>query len=202
MTFEPRRLRQRRQHRVGFTLPEIIVTLTLIAALAAVVVPTIVSQVKKGDPSAVGNDLLAIRGGAEQFLSDVRKYPGSISQLTNVITTSETPLLGTSLSNFGTADVNRWRGPYISKDSVAGTVTAFGSFAIKFDTVSLTTTGVSSTAGGQKYMVVLLPMADSLAGLEIDKQFDDGNLQTGAIRYKVKGASGSDTLKYLLMPIY
>jgi prepilin-type N-terminal cleavage/methylation domain-containing protein len=194
--------RKRCHNRRGFTLPEIIVTLTLIAALAAVVVPSIVSQVKKSDPSTVGNDLIAIRSGSEQFLSDVRKYPGSIGQLTNIITTSQSPLLGTSLSNFGTADANRWRGPYISKDSVAGTLTSYGSFVAKFDTVSLTTSGASSTSGGQKYMVVLLSMSDSLAALEIDRQFDDGVLLTGSIRYLKKGGSGTDTLKYLLMPIY
>jgi len=167
--------------------------MTLIAALAAVVVPTIISEVKKSDPQTVGNDLLAIRGASEQFLSDVRKYPGSIGQLTTLITTTQTPLIGTALAPFGTAEVNRWRGPYISKDTVTGLVTAFGTFVTKFDTL---------TSNGQKYMVVLLPMTDSLSGIEVDKQFDDGNTATGSIRYKAKGASGSDTLKYLLMPIY
>jgi prepilin-type N-terminal cleavage/methylation domain-containing protein len=189
----PVQAEQKRRGRVGFTLPEVIVTLTLIAALAAVVVPSIVSQVKKGDPSAVGNDLLAIRGATEQFLGDVRKYPGSIYQLTNVITNTQNPLFGTSAATFGTADVNRWRGPYISKDSAAARITAYGSFAVNFDTNSY---------NGQKYLVVLLPMADSLAGLEVDKQFDDGVLATGSIRYVKKTGSGTDTLKYLMMPIY
>jgi prepilin-type N-terminal cleavage/methylation domain-containing protein len=192
----------RRAPRKGFTLPEVIVTISLIAALAAVVVPTIVSQVKKGDPSRVGNDMLAIRGAAEQFLSDVRRYPASVGQVTNAITTSMAPLTTTALANYGSAEVNRWRGPYLSRgDSAAATATGFGlSFVPGFTVDTLPPSGAASTAGGQRYMVLRLLMKDSLSGLEIDKQFDDGVLLTGSIRY-LKNAT-SDTLKFLLMPIY
>ena len=197
----------RRKHgvlRKAFTLPEILVSITLIAILAAVVVPTITSQIRKGDPSRVGNDLLAVRGGVEQFLTDVRRYPGSMAQLMAVITTSQAPLAGTSLANFGTAEVARWRGPYMQKDpSIAG-ATGFGfAMATSFDTVSLGTSGATSAAG-QKYMVIAVPFTnnDSLSALEVDKQFDDGVLLTGLIRYRKHSASEADTLKYLLMPVY
>jgi hypothetical protein len=169
-----------------------------------VVVPTITSQVKKGDPSRVGSDLLAVRGGVEQFLTDVRRYPGSIAQLTAVITTSQGPLAGTAVGNYLTADVARWRGPYVQKDPSTSGGTGYGlQMVAAFDTVSLATSGAQSAAG-QKYMVVAIPFAtyDSLAALEIDKQFDDGVLLTGVIRYRKHSSSEADTLKYLLMPVY
>lgn len=191
--------RRSTRRKTGFTLPEIIVTISLIAALAAVVVPTVISQVKKGDPSRIGNDFLAVRGASEQFLTDIRKYPSSMYQLTNVITTSQTGLVGTSIANYGQAEVNRWRGPYLNKDSAAARITGYGlKMNINFDTVSLASSGAASAAG-QKYMVIAIPMTDSLSALEVDRQFDDGVLLTGAIRY-LKGAT--DTLKFLLMPIY
>lgn len=190
----------------GFTLPEIIVTITLIAILASVVVPTIISQVKKGDPARTGSDFLAVRGATEQFLTDVRKYPSGIGELTSHITTAQSPLPGTSLATFGGAEVNRWRGPYLSKDSSAALLTGYGlSMKATFDTVTLPVSGVSSAAG-QKYMVLSVPMQagsttvnDSLSILQLDQQFDDGVLLTGSIRYK---PGTIDTLKYLIMPIY
>lgn len=183
----------------GFTLPEIIVTITLIAILASVVVPTIVSQVKKGDPSRMGSDFLAVRGGAEQFLSDVRRYPASIGQLTTVISTSMSPLAGTSLSSYGTAEVSRWRGPYLSKDASAALNTGFGlSFNNAFEVDSLASSGTTNTAAGQKYMVLSVTAAtvDTVGINDFDRQFDDGNPLSGSIR------STSTKIMMLLMPIY
>src|SRR4051812_34157635 len=182
------RLRTTAPSRRGFTLPEILVSISLVAVLAAVVVPTIASQVKKGDPTRMGNEFMAIRGAGEQFLADVRKYPASLGQLSHPITTSMTPLTGTSLANYGTAEVARWRGPYLSKDSTSAAITGYGlAMTTKFDTVTLALSG-SSSAAGQKYMVLSIGMAngnDSLAALEVDRQFDDGSLLTGTIRYRI-----------------
>ena len=192
------RLGRGRDRSKGFTLPEIIVTITLIAILASVVVPTIVSQVKKGDPSRLGSDYLAVRGGAEQFLSDVRRYTSSISQLTTTISTSMTPLAGTSIANYGTAEVARWRGPYLSKDASAALATGFSlSFNNAFEVDSLATSGTANTAGAQKYMVLSISgTLDTVGVNDFDRQFDDGVPTTGSIR------STTSKLWMLLMPIY
>src|SRR3954452_10438062 len=58
----------RNRNRVGFTLPEVLVTVTLISALAAVVVPAVAGQLKKRDPSRVRNHFASIRGAVDQFL--------------------------------------------------------------------------------------------------------------------------------------
>ena len=60
---------------------------------------------------------------------------------------------------------------------------------------------VASIASGQRYMVmkVIMPVKDSISAKSLDSQFDDGNLQTGSIRYRASAAA--DTLKFLLLPI-
>ena len=200
------------RQRKGFTLAEVLVSITLVAVLGAVVVPTVASQIKKGDPTRMGNDVLAIRSGVEQFLSDVRHYPASIAQLTSAITTAQGPLPGTATSNYGGAELTRWHGPYISKDGTAALKTGFGlTMNTAFDTVTLAPNGVTGAAG-TRYMVLAVPMAasgtagnDSLSILLLDQQFDDGVLSTGVIRYRICSATacgGSpDTVKFLLMPI-
>jgi prepilin-type N-terminal cleavage/methylation domain-containing protein len=195
------RLARTRSGKKGFTLPEIIVTITLIAILASVVVPTIVSQVKKGDPSRLGSDYLAVRGASEQFLSDVRRYPASISQLTTVISTAMSPLPGTSLSTYGQPEVQRWRGPYLSKDASAALATGFGlSMTNTFEVDSLAISGVANIAAGQRYMVLAVPATTDTAGVnDFDRQFDDGIPTTGTIRYT---ATPSPKIMLLLMPIY
>ena len=185
----------------GFTLSEVLVTISLIAALGAVVVPAVAGQLKKGDPSRVGQDVAAIRGAVEQFLSDVRRYPAAIQQVTRPITTSQAPLSTTTQGNYGTADVARWKGPYLTKDSIGAVATGFGwMFKPGFEVDTLLPNGTASASGGQRYMVlkVAMPVNDSLSALQLDGQFDDGNLTTGAIRYR-KGTT--DTVKFLILPI-
>jgi len=183
----------------AFTLPEVLVTIALIAILAAVVVPTIANQVKKGDPNRVGSDMVAIRGAVEQFLSDVRKYPNSIGQLTNSISTSQAPL-GTS-TTYGSGDVTRWKGPYVTKDSIGMLTTGFGiSLKSAFDTCTLGTSGTSSTAGGIKYLIISMAPIDSASWLLVDNAIDEGTGTQGSVRYRYVDAT-HDTLKFLAMPI-
>ena len=192
----------------GFTLPEILVSITILGLLAAVVVPTIAGQMKKGDTGRIGDDLAAVRGAVEQFLSDVRKYPNTIGQLTLPITASMAPLTGTSASNYGAADVMRWRGPYLTKDSAAAVATGFGLkmngtfvvdslLAAGYD--SVTTGACGAVAGCQKYLGVRIVGVDSASWSVIDQAYDDGNASTGIIRFKSTGTSAG--MKYLVLPV-
>ncbi len=192
------RLARRRRGTKGFTLPEIIVTITLIAILASVVVPTVVSQVKKGDPNRLGSDFLAVRGASEQFLSDVRRYPASMAQLTTPITTAMSPLPGTSVATYGATEVTRWRGPYLTKDASASLATGFAlSFTNTFEVDSLSISGTTNSAAGQKYMVLSVAGTIDTAGInDFDRQFDDGAPLTGSVR------STTTKIWLLLMPIY
>ena len=68
--------------RRGFTLPEVLVTVTIVAVLAAVMVPAVLNQVGKGDVPSVAGDLGAIRTAITTFAADTRRFPGHLSDLT------------------------------------------------------------------------------------------------------------------------
>lgn len=203
----------RTQKKTGFTLPEVVVTITLIAALAAVVVPAITNQLKKGDPVRTAGDAQAIRGAVEQFLTDVRRYPNSIGQLTNTIRRTQKPLNG-SIGNaytYAAGDTVRWKGPYLTKDSLGVLLTGYNwKFLPNFYIDQLPTSGLVNTTKGTRFMVLKagVPSGDfGAAALLLDQSYDDGNLSTGSIRYRVCSQSpachsrSTDTLKVLLLPV-
>src|SRR3954470_20919790 len=72
---------RKRSRSHGFTLVETIVTLGLLAVLAAFVVPTVVQKAGAGDPVKVVSDLSAIRTGLETFQTDVGGVPNQLRML-------------------------------------------------------------------------------------------------------------------------
>ena len=83
--------------RRGFTLPEILVTVTVVAVLAAVVVPAVTQYVTKGDAPATSGDITQVRNAITSYVSDTRHYPSDFSDLVA-----------------SPAGVNNWKGPYFA----------------------------------------------------------------------------------------
>lgn len=106
--------------RSGFTLPEILVTVTVIAVLAAAVVPAVTQYVNKGNTPASQQDIQQLQNAVTGFTADVRHYPGDLQQLvTQVVSTTGS---GDTLDLDGAAtpvqftavEASRWKGPYTS----------------------------------------------------------------------------------------
>jgi general secretion pathway protein G len=107
--------------RRGFTLPEVLVTITIVAVLAAVVVPAVLNQVSKGDNAALAGDVGALRTAISNFTTDTRHYPNSIGALVNQIDKDSLDLTGVA---YGQAAANAWKGPYFpTSQSISGTAT-------------------------------------------------------------------------------
>jgi type IV pilus assembly protein PilE len=175
----------------GFTLAEVLVTVAIIAVIAAVVVPAVTGQMDKGDLGRVSNDIANLRTGVEQFVSDVRKYPGTIGQLSRAITTTDKDILSSSYTSGYTS---RWKGPYISKDYSTAVKTGF---SWSYDTLLVKDTlAVNGTTVA--YAVSLRSaVADSFSVWHLDSLIDDGDLHNGIIRYDKIVSK----LKVLLVPI-
>lgn len=181
--------------RAGFTLAEILVALALIALLAAVLLPTVAGQILKGDTGRVVQDIEAVRAGAEQFLVDIRRYPGRYSDLSRAITTTNTDVLGVAYS---AGHVSKWKGPYITKDTINASVeTGYGG-RITNDFMSVTNTNAVA------YLTVVATGIAAADFDRIDEQVDGASVSpagrtTGRLRWV--SAGGVDSLKYLAIPI-
>lgn len=109
--------------RRGFTLVEVVVTVGIIAALAAVVYPTVVKQFDSADPARAAEDLNNIRTGIEVFGVNVRPHqPKDLEDLANTIQTAFGAEDSTALgAAYSAVDVANWKGPYLGLSIVSGT---------------------------------------------------------------------------------
>src|SRR3954463_10947333 len=74
------------KRRNGFTLIETVVTVGLLAVLAAFVVPSVIRKTDSADPVKVANDLNAISTALQTFTSDMKGVmPGDIQDLTQPV---------------------------------------------------------------------------------------------------------------------
>jgi prepilin-type N-terminal cleavage/methylation domain-containing protein len=195
-----------RSKKRGFSLAEILVAVAIMAVVAAVVIPSIGGQLNKGDTARVSSDLVNVRSAVEQFLADVRRYPSAMASLQTkplAATVGDTGINATG--QYSASQVARWKGPYMVKDfSVSGVApTGYGvQMVVLFrvcDNTTNTLTSCSTPAATGRYLTIAIPGLSQSEAQDIDNAMDDGNLNTGQIRWITGGAK--DTLRYLALPI-
>lgn len=100
----------------GFTLIETVVTVGIVAAMAAVVIPQVARQFDAADPTRVQNDLKNIQTAIEAFNVNVKMMPGDLDDLANTIVAAsgvDSTLTSTAAPVFTTTQEPLWNGPYI-----------------------------------------------------------------------------------------
>jgi type II secretory pathway pseudopilin PulG len=107
-------LRKPARPRAAFTLVETIVTLGLLAVLAAFVVPTVVQKAGAGDPVKVVSDLSSIRTGLETFQTDVGGVPNQLRML--IVQPTMTNHFVDSTTVLKQGNVVAWNGPYVNAE--------------------------------------------------------------------------------------
>src|ERR1051325_9512187 len=127
------------RRRGGFTLIETIVTVGLLAVLAAFVVPTVIQKAGVGDPVKVSSDVTSIRSALETCMADIGGFPNQIRMLTDAPTGGNHLVDSTTAITGG--QIAAWKGPYLSAtigtlpgDSVATGYAAFvKNFVTRYD---------------------------------------------------------------------
>jgi prepilin-type N-terminal cleavage/methylation domain-containing protein len=170
-----------RSRRSGFTLPEVLVTVAIVAVLAAMVVPAVTQQISKGDQGQFSGALTAVQTGVTSYVSDVRRFPGALSQLSDAVADGDTALAPNGTLNAGQAA--RWKGPYLQTP-----VPADDSIHIGFGVYLMDTVKVSNN-----YLTIRLNGTRSGSVFEqLDDLFDEGTGKAaGKLTWTDDGAAGT-----------
>jgi prepilin-type N-terminal cleavage/methylation domain-containing protein len=186
---------KKRSSRTGFTLAEVLVTVAIVAILAAVVVPAVTNQISKGDEANLASTAGSVRTGITAFVSDTRKFPGRVSDLFNAITGTNKDL---TVADYGTPAANRWKGPYMS-----GSLSTTDSMPVGLGFVrnALKDSGFAAATSGYVIATISGVYTDA-AAQHIDSLIDNATGRTaGAVQWRLpaSGQVPDSSLKLLLM---
>jgi general secretion pathway protein G len=67
--------------RLGFTLVELMVVLTVIALMLSVVVPDYIGRVRRAEEATLQENLALMRDALDKHYADAGKYPGTLEEL-------------------------------------------------------------------------------------------------------------------------
>ena len=170
------------RRRRGLTLLEVVVALVIMGILAAVMYPTIGSQLRGGHAAALAKHLENVRDAIVAYRDDVTQYPMRLAQLTTSPTTGALDLCGTALS---AGERNDWRGPYmtsvITGDVPVGNATAKDTILRSPPTTAGTPVGL---------LRLRLINVDSGHAADLEARFDgNGNYAAGTILWTATGPS-------------
>lgn len=182
------------RRRRGFTLVEVIVTATLIAVLAAVLIPVVLGRIDQGRSAALGQTLDALGDAIQSYRADVRRYP---TQLRNLVTPPDAGLQDLCGQTVPAQFRSEWRGPYIRR-SVEASGIAVGD-AVVLDTLELDPAG-PYTVATNGHIVIVAEDVDSRVAAQVESAFDRGDdFTAGTVRFSPT-SSGQGTLRYR-MPV-
>lgn len=185
-------MKHRMKNNRGFTIVEILVALVLIAALAAVLIPSVIGQANRGEINQVMEDSKAIGDAATMFRMDVKKWPATLVQLNTKPTAGDSHLESGTLSS---GQVARWAGPYLETGAISSTGLTTGLGATILN--ALTTT----SWGSGTFLTVQITNVSLNDATSINQLIDGDDVVTateGRVRFD---NSGSGTVSYLTRAI-
>lgn len=191
------RIRERQSGQGGFTLIEVLVTLTLIAAIVAIIAPTLFSQLDQGDATQLRGDLQNVANGIKTFRVDVSpEFPGDMEDLVNQIEASGgSSDQSLSASNYNSGQVNRWNGPYLEIEANSSSSATFSSgFGgdVQDEFLDGDNDAYTNNSNDDGWVVIQVNNLTSNALTTLDEEFDDAASSTGRFRH-----DASSTLYYL-----
>lgn len=168
----------------GVTLMEVLIAMAIVATLAAVVYPTVTGQIRRGQATALGNQLDNLRQALGSYRQNVQRYPNALSQLTTQPVAGASDICGTAIP---AANRALWRGPYLNQNIA-------GDFAVGEDTIQNVLAQIVTVLPVRTLRVFALGV-DTLLAAELEREFDGPSLNyaAGTILWT---AAGSGTLTF------
>lgn len=167
--------------------------LVLIGLLVGALVPSVISQLGRGETSRIVQDLDAVGEAAQLFRVDVARWPGDTEDLVVAPTAADEDI---NESTYPAGLLAKWDGPYFE------------------DATKLTATGTVETAAGgiiqaafakealsaRDYLVMNVQGLTAAQIAELDIAID-GTAGTSAGRVQQTGTATEPVLKYFAVPL-
>ncbi len=168
----------------GFTLIEVLVTLAIIAAMVAVMLPSLSSRIRTGGSANLTQNLKTINDAMQKYRENVGYYPLQLVNLTTRPNTANTDACGSTLSS---TDVALWQGPYLAL-SVTSNGLQSGDAVIR-NTLTRTPTTTSSSTVMDGTLSVFADSVTQAIATDIETTLDAGtaDFNAGTVRYSTTG---------------
>lgn len=157
--------------RGGFSLAEILVSITIVALLTAMVVPTILGRIQSARGDAIIGELQSLQNGILLFYRDVGRYPRRLDLL-NTLASGDSDSCGIVLPS---ANFNRFRGPYINRSIVMVNYPTNTRYVLATgDSIEsdLTRVNITTATGTQRVLQISVLKPESAVEDDIDRKVD------------------------------
>ena len=176
----------------GVTLVEVVVGMTIVAILAAVLVPQVIGRLSGGQAAALVTNIDALREAILAFRGDTGRYPQRLSLLATPIVASSEDTCGAPIPSPGS-----WKGPYLDRAITPAAGIPVGS-AIIADSLRRSPAAATST-NLVGTLTIAVAHVDEAVASQIEASVDgNGNLGAGTIRWSATGG-GLGELRYDLV---
>jgi prepilin-type N-terminal cleavage/methylation domain-containing protein len=163
----------------GLSLVEILIVLVIVAAFAAVIYPSVATQLRRGQATALGNQLGNLRDAIANYRQNVGRYPNVLTLLTTQPVNGDDDSCGANLPTAGAAGITQWRGPYLTQN-------VSGNFPVGDATMQNAIVRVPATTATTQVGVLQIQAinVDATVAADLEQQFDgNNNLAAGTIRW-------------------
>ncbi len=150
----------------GFTFPEIVVALAIIAILTAVIVPGLALRMRSAQAASIIQDMRTLNSAIAQYRENVGRYPGNLNELAS----STVPQLDLCGNTLPASLSSLWRGPYVAQDISNGFVSGDALILLPLTRNPATTAPNSTVLDG--VMKIDITRVDSLSAEAIEAAFD------------------------------
>ena len=184
-------MRRRTLHRRGFTLIELLVVFVVVAALAAVLVPSVLNRIRESEASTIASSIDAVREGILEYRADVRRYPTHIRYLTTV-PGSAVDICG---RNVPASFLSNWKGPYLTSQATTAGIKVVDATVLD----SLARSPATFTASTNGELQIRVQDVDSAVARDIERDVD-GTLDFNAGTIRWADVAGGRGILRLIIP--